>query len=402
MFANASFGQSADVNQWNEKLLEAYRNLDNYTAEIVTISKKRGKYNSVGKMVDTLYQVSDTALVYVEGGGFLGFKDRDVLFYNHQDTNNIIKFKRDFIAVNSIYDDWGDYFNNNFLWLRTKFYWLIMGAKNNFSQIDTFYYMGDMLVFTYVDSTISINDIRMYEDVEMYVDKESYILKQVKTKRRNNSMAEFGLGAIEREITINYLEFNNPNSDYKKIFDISLYPHIPKITGKNPYEARGKMDRKERKEIRKQEKLLKTEVNLGDRFYTIDLLDFENNNYKLDEHNGWILIDTWHLACYPCFESMRKLDEREQEFYDRNIKLIYLNVSEIPSEYLKVSCEKRRVNLSNIKFITNAKDREYFNSKIKVYPASFLISPQGKVVWYEVGLQSVDDLLIKIDELMVD
>ncbi|MGI6320143.1 MAG: hypothetical protein ACOXZK_04130, partial [Bacteroidales bacterium] len=66
MFANASFGQSADVNQWNEKLLEAYRNLDNYTAEIVTISKKRGKYNSVGKMVDTLYQVSDTALVYVE------------------------------------------------------------------------------------------------------------------------------------------------------------------------------------------------------------------------------------------------------------------------------------------------------------------------------------------------
>ena len=70
---------------------------------------------------------------------------------------------------------------------------------------------------------MNINDFQMYEDVKMYVNKDTYLLEKIITKRQNNTIAELELGAIEREIIINYLEFNQPNSIYKAQFNTDFY-----------------------------------------------------------------------------------------------------------------------------------------------------------------------------------
>ena len=234
---------------WQNFVVDNYTKYDNYTAEISTNSTIRGKHTKDRGVIDTLYNTYDTTLIYIENKKMTGVRSKNTISYTENDTNTTINFARKFIAINSLKDDWGEYFNDISIRWETHFYTSITGYPKFFKKIDTVSDIGDYFIFECVDSSMIINDIQMYEEVKMYVNKATYLLERITTKRQNNTIAELDLGAIERDIVINYLEFNQSNSIYKSIFNTDFYSDFSVVKNDNPYIKNKKaFDKKEQQE----------------------------------------------------------------------------------------------------------------------------------------------------------
>ena len=394
---------SAQINLdtlWRRFVVDNYKKYDSYAAEIVTNSTIRGKYaEDYTSVIDTIYHTKDTTLIYCEKNKFVGVHCINSISYTENDTNTTINFARKFIAVNSLQEQWGDYFNDVSIRGETHFYTCIIGYPKFFKKIDKISDTGDYFVFECVDSSMVINDIKMYEDVKMYVNKDNYLLEKITTKRRNNTIAELDLGAIEREIVISYLEFNQPNSIYKARFNPDFYYNFPVVKHGNPYIAIRNKAAVEKNEQQKA-KFETSKITLNKKLLDCEIVGFENNSIKLNDIKGWILFDTWSKSCFPCFEMMKEVALNHREFEKRGITIVSLNTWEQPSDYLKAFCEKQKVNISELYFFKNENDVAFFKKQLEIFPSIFLISPDKKVVWQTAGKKNVVELLQGIDKFI--
>jgi hypothetical protein len=381
---------------WKNFVIDNYTKFDNYTAEIVTNSTIRGKYTKDRGVIDTLYNTLDTTLIYIENKKMAGVQCENSISYTKNDTNTTINLARKFIAINSLQDYWGKYFNEVSIRWETHFYTSIIGYRPFFKKIDKISDIGDYFVFECVDSSMNTNDIQMYEDVKMYVNKENYLLEKITTKRQNNTIAELGLDAIEREIVINYLEFNQLNSIYKSIFSTDFYSDFRIVKNDNPYINKTTFDKKEQKKAKFEE----SKVTLNKKLLDCEIVDFNNNSVKLNDIKGWILLDIWSKSCFPCFEMMKEIALNQQEFEKRGITIVSLNSYEQPSDYLKAFCEKMKIDISNLYFFFYLDDLKIFKKEIKIFSSIFFISPNKKVVWQTAGRKSVIELLDEIDKFI--
>jgi thiol-disulfide isomerase/thioredoxin len=383
---------------WQKYVIDNYIKYDNYTAEIVTNSTIRGKHTE-DRVIDTIYCIIDTTLIYHENNKFVGVQSKNSISYTENNTNTTINFARKFIAINSLQDEWGKYFNNIGIHWETHFYTSIIGYSQFFKKIDKISDIGDYFVFECMDSSMNVNDIQMYEDVKMYVTKDNYLLEKITTKRQNNTIAELGLGAIEREIVINYLEFNQPNSIYKEWFHASqnYYTDFRIVKSGNPYKKKQKaFDKNEQQKA----KFEKSKSSLNQKLLDCEIVGFENNVVKLNDIKGWILLDIWSKGCFPCFDMMKEVALNKQEFEKRNVTIVSLNSYEQPGDYLKAFCEKMKIDISDLYFFKNLNDITIFRKQLKIFPSIFLISPDKKVVWQTTGKKSVTELLHEIDKFI--
>jgi hypothetical protein len=381
---------------WQNFVVDNYTKYDNYTAEIITNSTIRGKRTKDRGVIDTVYNTYDTTLIYIENGKMIGAITKNAISYTENDTNTTIDFIFKFIAINSLQEFYGDYFNYACIYDKAHFYTSIIGRPPCFKKIDKISDIGDYFVFECVDSSMNLNDIQMYEDVKMYVNKNTYLLERITTKRQNNTVAELDLGAIEREIVINYLEFNQPNSIYKSIFSTEPYFDFLVVKNDNPYTARNKKAGEKREQ--QKAKFEKSNVTLNQKNLDCEIVGFENNFVKLNDIKGWILLDFWYQACIPCFDMMKDVSLHQQEFEKRGITIVSLNSHEQPSDYLKAFCEKMKIDISTLYFFKNPDDVITFQKQIKIFPSIFLISPDKKIVWQTAGKKSVTELLQEIDK----
>ena len=398
IFAQTPFAQINLDTIWQNFVIDNYKKYDNYFAEIVTSSTIRGKDTKDRGVIDTIYNTKDTTLIYCENNKFVGAQSKNSISYTENDTNTTINFARKFIAINSLQEYWGEYFNDVSIRWETHFYTSIIGYPKFFEKIDKVSDIGDYFVFECIDSSMNINDIQMYEDVKMYVNKENYLLERITTKRQNNTIAELSLGAIEREIVINYLEFNRPNSIYKAIFNIGTYPDFLIVKNDNPYTA--KNNKNSTKKEQQKAKFEESKITLNKKILDCEIVSLENNFLKLNDVAGWILLDIWYQSCFPCFEMMKEVSLNQQEFKKRGITIVSLNSYEQPSEYLKAFCEKQKINISDLYFFKNPEDLTTFRKQFKVFPSIFLISPDKKVVWQTTGRRSTTELLKEIDKFI--
>jgi len=397
------FGQTlfAQINLnaiWQNSVVDNYKKQDNYTLEVVANSTIRGEHVEGRGVIDTLFNAYDTTLIHVESNKFLGVHSKNAISYTENDTNTTIDFWREFIAINSLDYEWGKYFNENTIPFETHFYTSIIIYRSYFRKIDKISDIGNYFVFECIDSTTIVNDIQMYEDVKMYVNKENYLLEKITTKRRNNTLAELGLGAIEREIVINHLEFNQENSIYRSIFNPDSYPDFPIVKNDNPYTAINKKAIKKRE--REEAKFEKSKITLDKKMLNCEIVGFDNNTAKLNDINGWVLLDLWSQSCNPCFLMMKDVSQHKQEFEKRGVTIVSLNPSEQPSEYLKAFCERLKIDIADLYFFKNSEDLAIFRKQIKVFPTIFLISPDKKVVWQTAGKKSVTELIQEIDKFI--
>ncbi|MCL2097789.1 MAG: peroxiredoxin family protein [Bacteroidales bacterium] len=398
IFGQTLFAQINLDTLFQNFVIDSYKKYDNYTAEIVTNSTIRGKHTKDRGVIDTTYNTKDTTLIYCENNKFVGAQTKNTISYTEDETNTTLNLVRKFIAVNSLQDYWGKYFNDVSIRGETHFYTSIIGYPKFFKKMDKISDMGDYFVFECVDSSLIVNDIKMYEDVKMYVNQDNYLLEKITTKRQNNTIAELDLGAIEREIVINYLEFNQPNSIYKAIFNTIFYPDFPVVKNDNPYIAINKkaFDKREQQV----EKFEKSKITLSKEVLGCEIVSFENNSIKLNDIKGWLLLDIWHQSCFPCFEMMKEVALNQQKFEERGITIVSLNSYEQPSDYLKAFCKKMKIDISDLYFFKNEDDIITFKKQFRIFPSMFLISPNKKVVWHTVGKKSITELLQEIDKFI--
>jgi thiol-disulfide isomerase/thioredoxin len=328
----------------------------------------------------------------------VGVQSKNSISYTENDTNTTVNYRGKFIAINSLQNEWGEHFNEVGIRWETHFYTQIIGCWKFFTKIDKISDMGDYFLFECVDSSMNINDIQMYEDVKMYVNKDNYLLERITTKRQNNTLAELTLGAIEREIVINYLEFNQPHSMYKAMFNTNAYPDFLVVKNDNPYSAIKK--KRDEKREKQEEEFENSTITLNKSLLDCEIVDFESNSIKLNDIKGWILLDIWNQSCNPCILLMKEVALHQHEFEKRGITIVSLNVNEKPSEYLKAFCEKQKVNISDLYFFKNENDMITLKKQIKVFPSIFLISPDKKVVWQTAGRKSITELLQEIDKFI--
>lgn len=139
---------------WQSSVVENYKKYDNYTARIITNSTIRGKHTKDRGLIDTLYNTKDTTLIYCETGRFVGVRSKNSISYTENDTNTTIDFARKFVAINSLQDYWGNYFDNIGIRWATHFYTSIIGYSPFFKKIDRISDIGDYFVFECIDSSI--------------------------------------------------------------------------------------------------------------------------------------------------------------------------------------------------------------------------------------------------------
>jgi len=394
IFAQTLFAQINLDTLWKNSVLNNYKKQDNYTLEVVTNSTIRGKHIEDRGVIDTLYNAYDTTLIYVESNKFIGVRSKNSISYTENDTNTTIDFWSEFIAVNSLQNYWGNYFHHANIPMTAHFYTSIIIYRPYFRKIDRISDIGDYFVFACIDSSTIVEDIQMYEEVKMYVNKETYLLEKITTKRRNNTLAELELGAIEREIVINHLEFNQENSIYKSIFNPDYYPDFLIVKNDSPYDAISKKVEQEKA------KFEKSKITLDKKMLNYEIAGFDDNTAKLNDIKGWILLDSWSRGCPPCFEMMKEVSLHKQEFEKRGVTIVSLNSYDQPSDYLKAFCERLKIDIADLYFFKNSEDMTIFRKQIKVFPTIFLISPDKKVVWQTAGKKSVAELVQELDKFI--
>jgi len=397
IFGQTLFAQINLDSIWQKQVVERYKQMDNYTMQVVTNSSIRGKW-IVDNFIDTTYNKTDSILLYMEWKNgkavFRGIENNGSLSYTQNDTNITIENYRGdkYIAINPLSNQYGEYLDNVSFDFPAQFVRSIIDRGKNFKKIDGIYDDGNYFVFECVDSIININDIQMYEDVKMYVNKDNYLLEKITTKRQNNTLAELGLGEIEREIIIKYLEINQENSLYKTLFNPKYFPDYIIIRNKFIWETDARQKR--------YEKFEKSKQTLNNKLLDCQIVDFENNTIKLNDIKGWLLFDTWNASCFPCFGMMKEVALNQREFEKRGVTIVALNTYEKPTDYLKAFCEKQKVNISELYFFKNKSDITIFQNQLKIFPSIFLISPDKKVVWQTWGKKSVKELLQEIDKFI--
>ena len=394
VFGQTLFAQLSLDSLWQKHVIDNYKKFDNYTIEAITTSTIRGKWNGK-EYVDTVYHEKDTVFAYTEWEDkkphFAGAKcnfDKGMIYFAHKDTATTISLWYKFIAI----DETGVFYNGN-ISFASHFFASIVNNKSHFKKIDKISAIENYFVFECVDTSKMLNDIQMYEDVKMYVNKETGLLEKITTQRQNNTLAELGLGAIAREISINYLEINQKNSLYKELFfNVAAYPDFRVIKNESPYKKRLEEVEKEKAAFEK------STITLNKKILNCEIVDFENNTIKLNDVEGWLLLDLWYKSCFPCLEMMKEVAIHQEEFIKRNIQVVSLNTFETPSDYLKAFCEKHKINISDLYFFKNSNDIETFKKQLKVFPACFLISPDKQVVYQTNGRKTIDELMQEIDK----
>ena len=401
IFGQMLFAQINLDSIWQKQVVDNYKKMDNYAIQVVTNSTIRGKW-VMGNYIDTTYNKTDSILLYMEWENgksvFKGIENNGNLSYTQNDTNTTIENFRGnkYIAINPLSNEQGEYFDYVNFVFPAQFVRSIIDRGKNFKKIDGIYDKGKYWVFECVDSLINTNGIQMYENVKMFVNKDNHLLEKIQTKRQNNTLAELGLGAIEREIIIKYLEINQENSIYRQIFNTKHFPDYQIIRNKFIWDTFDKNTKREKQK----EKLENSKVTFNNKMLDCEIVSFEKNIIKLKDVNGWLLFDTWYSSCFPCFEMMKEVSANQQEFEKRGITIVSLNTCEKPTDYIKAFCEKQKVNLSALYFFKNNEDFKTFENQIKIFPSIFLISPDKKVVWQTAGKKSVNELLQQIDKFI--
>lgn len=110
-----------------------------------------------------------------------------------------------------------------------------------------------------------------------------------------------------------------------------------------------------------------------------ELKNIQGNPVSLDDLKGnLVYLDIWTTSCGPCLQAMPDMKKLQDEYSDRKIKFVSLNV-ESKKERVVDILEKN--NLGGIKLYDPAKDQEIKQKyAVTSFPRYVLIDKEGKII----------------------
>ncbi|MDS4026004.1 MAG: TlpA disulfide reductase family protein [Candidatus Contendobacter sp.] len=111
-----------------------------------------------------------------------------------------------------------------------------------------------------------------------------------------------------------------------------------------------------------------------------------------------VLVTFWATTCPSCVEEMPHLIELYRELHPQGLEIIGVAMSYDPPEQVRAMVAKRQVPYP-IVLDTQARIAREFDN-VRLTPTSVLISPEGRIVQYRLGLLDLPQLRETIQKML--
>ena len=111
-----------------------------------------------------------------------------------------------------------------------------------------------------------------------------------------------------------------------------------------------------------------------------------------------VLVTFWATTCPSCVEEMPHLIELYRELNPKGLEIIGVAMSYDPPEQVRAMAAKRQIPYP-IVLDTQARIAHEFDN-VRLTPTSVLISPEGRIVQYRLGLLDLPKLRETIQEML--
>ena len=140
-------------------------------------------------------------------------------------------------------------------------------------------------------------------------------------------------------------------------------------------------------------------VDKGDMAPNFALVDLEGNTVELEDFRGkGVYVNFWATYCSICRVKMQYLNEHYDEYKDKGIEILSVNVDE---STVQVDRHKQRHELSYSLYI----DRNMLVSNaygVAALPTVFLIDEHGKVIERQIGGKTEEQVLEALEKIIPD
>ncbi len=111
-----------------------------------------------------------------------------------------------------------------------------------------------------------------------------------------------------------------------------------------------------------------------------------------------VLITFWATTCPSCIQEMPHLVELYQEFQPRGLEIIGVAMSYDPEQQVRALVEQRQIPYPIVLDTSGSIAREFNN--VQLTPTTVLISPEGRIMEYRLGLLDLPKLRSTLHTLL--
>lgn len=110
----------------------------------------------------------------------------------------------------------------------------------------------------------------------------------------------------------------------------------------------------------------------------------------------WLYVDFWASWCGPCKKSFPFMNQLQNAFKNKNVKVIAISVDDTKDAALKFL----KYNETNFSVYHDPKGKLAEKFKVPGMPSSYLINPKGEIVYKHVGFteESGNDIIKVIND----
>ena len=111
-----------------------------------------------------------------------------------------------------------------------------------------------------------------------------------------------------------------------------------------------------------------------------------------------VLVTFWATTCPSCIEEMPHLVELYRELNPKGLEIIGVAMAYDPPEQVRALARQRQIPYPIVLDTQEIIAREFDN--VRLTPTTVLISPQGRIVHYRLGLLDMPKLRDTIQEML--
>jgi peroxiredoxin len=111
-----------------------------------------------------------------------------------------------------------------------------------------------------------------------------------------------------------------------------------------------------------------------------------------------VLVTFWATTCPSCIEEMPHLVELYRELHPQGLEIIGVAMAYDPPEQVRALAARRQIPYPIVLDTQSQIAREFDN--VRLTPTTVLISPEGRIVHYRLGLLDLPKLRETIRELL--
>ena len=125
-------------------------------------------------------------------------------------------------------------------------------------------------------------------------------------------------------------------------------------------------------------------LEVGDTAPQFSLIDSEGASVQLADFDGKLIyLDFWASWCGPCRQSFPWMNDMHAKYSNKGLSIVAVNVDQKTSD-----AEAFLKDFSpNFTVLLDSKGKTPALYEVPVMPTSFLISPEGKVLFKHIGFQ---------------